>query len=125
MLEADQYTVHGYGGDQEQHRAVWIGLKPWRYLRGAGMKQRLIVMNGYRILECEHNGQWRTDKVDKANGLRPYIYSLDLAISADQTRLYDGVVLYANKEFVYQHVKMNLFDTTEKHSRRCQHTACV
>jgi hypothetical protein len=69
------------------------------------MKQRLIVMNGYRILECECNGRWRTDKVDKANGLRAYIYSLYLAIPADQTCSYDGVVLYANKEFVYQHVK--------------------
>jgi hypothetical protein len=30
------------------------------------MKQRLLVMNGQRLVQIEKEGQWATDKVDKA-----------------------------------------------------------
>ena len=61
------------------------------------MKQHLIVMNGYRLVQSEHAGQWQTDKVDKANGLRPSIYNLYQAMPADKSKVYEGVLLYKDK----------------------------
>ena len=29
------------------------------------MKQRLLVMNGQRLVQSEQGGQWNTDKVEK------------------------------------------------------------
>lgn len=72
---------------------------------GDNMKLRIIVMNGHRLVESHHGGRWRTDKVDKANGLTPYIYNLFMAEPADKTQQYDGVVLYADRQFVYQTFK--------------------
>lgn len=66
------------------------------------MKLRLIVMNGHRLVESQRDGRWRIEKVDKANGLTPYIYNLFMAEPADKTQQYDGVVLYADRQFVYQ-----------------------
>lgn len=72
------------------------------------MKQRLIVMNGYRLVQSEYADQWQTDKVDKANGLRPSIYNLYLAMPADKSNVYEGIVLYTDKQFVYQQVEHKL-----------------
>jgi hypothetical protein len=66
------------------------------------MKLRLIVMNGHRLVESQRDGKWRIEKVDKANGLPPYIYNLFMAEPVDKTRQYDGIVLYADRQFVYQ-----------------------
>ena len=66
------------------------------------MKLRLIVMNGHRLVESQRDRKWRIEKVDKANGLTPYIYNLFMAEPADKTQQYDGVVLYADRQFVYQ-----------------------
>ena len=68
------------------------------------MKQRLLVMNGQKLLQSEHAGQWQVDKVEKAGVIRPGIYPLSAAIPADRARAHLGVVLHADAQFVYQHV---------------------
>mgnify|MGYP006389897645 CR=1 FL=1 len=35
------------------------------------MKQRLLVMNGQRIVQAEQGGAWTNEKVDKAGALKP------------------------------------------------------
>jgi hypothetical protein len=71
------------------------------------MKQRLLVMNGSRIVQNERDGQWRSEKVDKAGALKPGIYNLYLASLADKTATCSGVILHADKENVYQQVAKN------------------
>jgi hypothetical protein len=68
------------------------------------MKQRLLVMNGQRIVQHEQEGQWQNDKVDRAGIVKPGIYNLYLATQADKSKTHDGVVLYADKESVFQQV---------------------
>ena len=77
------------------------------------MKQRLLVMNGQRIVQHEQEGQWQNDKVDRAGTVKPGIYNLYLASPADKTKTHDGVVLYADKESVFQQVGK----TVVKHDR--------
>ena len=71
------------------------------------MKQRLLVMNGSRIVQSEQDGQWRSEKVDKAGALKPGIYNLYLASRADKTATCSGVILHADKDNVYQQVGRN------------------
>ena len=66
------------------------------------MKQRLLVMNGQRLLQSEQAGQWQTDKVDKAGALRPGLYELHLATRADLAGTHKGVILHADGNHVYQ-----------------------
>ena len=35
------------------------------------MKERLLVMNGQRIVQAEKDGAWTNQKVDKAGALKP------------------------------------------------------
>jgi hypothetical protein len=79
----DKVTAHTPAGDED-------------------MKLRLIVMNGHRLVESQRDGKWHVEKVDKANGLTPYIYNLFMAEPADKTQQYGGVALYADRQFVYQ-----------------------
>lgn len=67
-------------------------------------KQRLLVMNGQRLLQSEQGGEWATDKVDKAGALKPGIYDLHLAGTADKAMAYEGVVVYVDKQHVFQKV---------------------
>ncbi len=68
------------------------------------MKQRLVVMNGSRIVQTEQGGEWRNDKVDKAGSLRPGMYNLYLAQKADKTKSYDGQIVHADRAGVYQQI---------------------
>jgi hypothetical protein len=68
------------------------------------MKQRLLVMNGQKLLQSERTGEWQVDKVEKAGAIRPGIYNLYLSTPADQARSHIGIVLHADTEFVYQQV---------------------
>lgn len=68
------------------------------------MKQRLLVMNGSRIVQSEWEGQWRSDKVDKAGALKPGIYNLYLASRADKAATFSGAIVHADKDNVYQKV---------------------
>jgi cell filamentation protein len=68
------------------------------------MKQRLLVMNGQKLLQTERAGQWEVDKVEKAGAIKPGIYNIYLSTPADQASAHIGVVLHADTQFVYQHV---------------------
>jgi hypothetical protein len=68
------------------------------------MKQRLLVMNGQRIVQSEQGGQWKTDKVEKANAVKPGIYHIHLATQADKSKSHDGLILHVDREIVYQQV---------------------
>ncbi len=68
------------------------------------MKQRVLVMNGQRLVQNENSGQWETDKVDKAGAIKPGIYNIHLATDADQAKAYEGVIIHADKASVYQQV---------------------
>lgn len=68
------------------------------------MKQRLIVMNGQRIVQGEQDGQWQNEKVEKANGVKPGVYNLYLSSQADKTKAYVGNILHTDKSHVYQQV---------------------
>lgn len=77
------------------------------------MKQRLLVMNGQRLVQSEQGGQWSTDKVEKAGAVKPGIYNIHLASLADKSKGTDGPVIYADKDHVYQKVGASFV----KHSR--------
>ena len=68
------------------------------------MKQRLLVMNGQKLVQSENKGQWNTDKVEKAGAVRPGIYAIHLASPADKSRSHDGVLVHADKDHIYQQV---------------------
>ncbi len=68
------------------------------------MKQRLLVMNGQRLLQEDTEGKWKTVKVDKAQGLKPGIYDLHLARIADKALTHEGAILFADKEHVFQQI---------------------
>lgn len=68
------------------------------------MKQRLLVMNGQKLVENNENGEWSTVKVDKAGAIKPGIYNIHLSSQADKSKTYDGVVLHADKDYVYQQI---------------------
>jgi hypothetical protein len=67
-------------------------------------KQRLLVMNGQRLVQSHRGGEWATDKVEKAGALKPGIYDIHLSTGADKSKSYDGLVVYADKDAVYQRV---------------------
>ena len=77
------------------------------------MKQRLLVMNGQKIVQHEQEGHWLNDKVEKAGFLKPGIYNLYLTNPADKTKTHDGLILHADKDSVFQQVGKNFV----KHDR--------
>ena len=68
------------------------------------MKQRLLVLNGQRLVQSEQGGQWTTDRVEKAGSIKPGIYNIHLSTKADTSKSHDGVIIHADKEHVYQQV---------------------
>ena len=70
-------------------------------------------MNGQRLVQSEQGGLWNTDKVEKAGMIKPGIYNIHLSDQADKANTYDGVILYADKNNVYQQVGKNFV----KHDR--------
>ena len=70
----------------------------------SGMKSRLLVMNGQRIVQTEKAGEWANAKVEKAGAVKPGIYNLYLATPADPAKTHDGVVIHADQEKVFQQV---------------------
>ena len=49
------------------------------------MKQRLLVMNGQRIVQAEQGGAWTNEKVDKAGALKPGMSADIIAVAGDPT----------------------------------------
>jgi hypothetical protein len=68
------------------------------------MKQRLVVMNGSRIVQIERGGEWKNENVDKAGSLKPGVYNLYLAQKADKSHSYDGQIVHADRVGVYQQI---------------------
>ena len=77
------------------------------------MKQRLLVMNGQKIVQHEQEGRWQNDKVEKAGLVKPGIYNLYLASQADKTKTHDGVILHVDRDSVFQQVGKSII----KHDR--------
>lgn len=71
------------------------------------VKQRLIVMNGQKIVLTEQDGEWVTERVDKAASIKPGIYNIHLAEQAEKSTTYSGVVLHVDKLHLYQQVNSN------------------
>lgn len=71
------------------------------------MKQRLLVMNGQRIVQAEQGGAWTNEKVDKAGALKPGIYNLYMAKEAEKSQRHDGLIVHADSKTVYQQVGKN------------------
>lgn len=65
-------------------------------------KERILVMNGQRIIQLEEGGQWITQKVGKARELKPGIYNAYLAQDADKALQHTGVVFHIDDNYVYQ-----------------------
>lgn len=78
------------------------------------MKQRLLVMNGQRIVQDKQEGAWTTKKVDKAGVLKPGIYNLYMAKEADKSQKYDGMIVHSDSNNVYQQIGKNLFVMHER-----------
>lgn len=82
------------------------------------MKQRLVVMNGQKLVQNEGAGEWVTGKVEKAGSIRPGLYNLYLAHEADRGTVHEGLILYADNGHVFQQAgktlvkhPVNAFDT--------------
>ena len=72
------------------------------------MKERLLVMNGQRIVQAEKDGAWTNQKVDKAGALKPGIYNLYTAQAADKKQTHAGVIVHADATNVYQQIGRTL-----------------
>lgn len=68
------------------------------------MKERLLVMNGQKIVQHEQGGEWLNNKVGSAGPIRPGIYNLFNASPPGQPMEYDGLILHTDKDSVYQQV---------------------
>ena len=68
------------------------------------MKNRLLVMNGQKIIQHEIGGQWKNDKVEKAGLLKPGIYNLYMNSVVDKLKEQEGIVVHSDKNTVYQQV---------------------
>lgn len=71
------------------------------------MKIRILVMNGQRLVQIDQGEEWTTEKVEKAGAVKPGVYNVYLAVTADKTKSHVGPVLYADKESVYQQIGRN------------------
>lgn len=72
------------------------------------MKQRLLVMNGQRLLQSELGRKWETIKVEKAGAVKPGIYNIHLSAMVDKAVTHDGPILHADSNYIYQHVGNSL-----------------
>lgn len=68
------------------------------------MRQRLLVMNGQRIVQTEQGGTWVAEKVDKAGALKPGIYNLYAAEKPDRSQRYDGLIVHSDASHIFQQV---------------------
>ena len=73
-------------------------------MKREGIKTRLIVMNGQRIIQREEQGKWQNDQVEKAGAIKPGIYNVYLATPAEKRKTYEGMIVHAEDNAVYQQV---------------------
>lgn len=73
-------------------------------------KERVIVMNGSRLLEKEDSQkQWKVEKVEQAGALRAGIYNIYNAQEASGDKSTEGIIVHSDKDFVYQMEAKNKF----------------
>jgi cell filamentation protein len=76
------------------------------------MKQRILVLNGQRIVQMEsgERGVWHNEKVERAGSLQPGLYSLDSAVSASarQSDTLSGPIVHTDGRHVYQQIGKSL-----------------
>ena len=66
-------------------------------------KERLVVMNGSKIVQVEDGpNEWRVEKVEKADGIRPNYYNLFAAKEAALSVSLAGTVLHVDAASIYQ-----------------------
>lgn len=65
-------------------------------------KERVLVMNGQRLLEMEVSNKWAVKEVKPADGLKPGIYNIYNAVATDKVSTTTGVVLHVDKKNLYQ-----------------------
>ena len=72
-------------------------------------KQRIIVMNGRKILQTQINNEWETTGAIKKveDGIRPGVYNIYLAKVPSDKNEYEGKILLVDKEngVFYQQTK--------------------
>ncbi|SFU67788.1 cell filamentation protein [Nitrosospira multiformis] len=83
-------------------------LRKGRGVEVSAKKERILVMNGQRLLQQEQGLEWTTKKVSKAGRLKPGIYNAYLAKDADPTLQHNGIVFHANGIYVYQQIGQNI-----------------
>ena len=69
------------------------------------MKRRVLVINGQRIVQSDSGEGWRSEKVEKAFNLKAGIYNIYTASPTDKTQASSGVIVYADKDSVYQRMR--------------------
>ena len=91
------------------------------------MKQRLVVMNGQKLVQNEGTGEWVTAKVEKAGALRPGLYNLYMAALADSGKVHEGIILHADDDHVFQQAgkalikhPLNMFQTVPEAGKLTQ-----
>ena len=65
------------------------------------MKQRILVMNGQRLIENQIDGKWKTIKVTKAESLKGGIYNIFMAKDADKNEKSDGILVHFTNSELY------------------------
>lgn len=81
----------------------------------ANTKERLVVMNGYGLLQTEElPGKWLTEKVQKISDVKAGIYELFSAQAVDKGQTSRGLVLWVDDIYVYQETEGG---TLIKHKR--------
>ncbi|MGE9765366.1 KfrB domain-containing protein [Pseudomonas sp. PDM20] len=77
------------------------------------MKQRLLVMNGQRLLQTTPPGSSSFDDAKtvvagKAGDIKPGIYPLSASVAATKNEQYSGQIIHADKDSIYQKVGTNI-----------------
>ncbi len=67
----------------------------------ASKKQRILVMNGQRLIQTDEDGKWVTQKVGKAGSLKPGIYAAYMATDANKALQHTGIVFHIDERYVY------------------------
>lgn len=71
------------------------------------MKQRILVMNGQKIIQNDQGGTWANQKVEKAGELKPGIYNVFNAKEANKSLSYDGLIVHSDNKKIYQQIGKN------------------